>query len=71
MITGVHTDTMVLESQKRPEAASMFTDQHAKGCRLVEVLGAFYKSKRDNLQIALIAQQFINCSRNARQAACS
>jgi hypothetical protein len=29
MITGVHT-AMVLESQKRPEAASMFTDKHTK-----------------------------------------
>jgi hypothetical protein len=30
MITGVHTDTMVLESQKHPEAASMFTDLRSK-----------------------------------------
>jgi hypothetical protein len=30
MITGIHTDTIVLESQKCPEAASMFTDQHSK-----------------------------------------
>jgi hypothetical protein len=30
MITGIHTDTMVLESQKHPEAASIFTDQHSK-----------------------------------------
>jgi hypothetical protein len=27
MITGVHTNTMVLESHKRPESASKFTDQ--------------------------------------------
>ena len=64
MITGVHTNTMVLESQKRPEAASKFTDQYSKVASVyVPVTNSFL------LNLKVLAD-LLEAALNSRYATC-